>query len=143
MSELRTKIAGAVTMLVIGGLGAFALGHPQVPPRSPAAGPQVKQVAAPATLVKATDFENGGPDDSRRFTLAAATGTAPTRGRDRCDVRVPDGVALPRLAAARRTRPRARIKRSGAGRQAGHRTRKAPLDAPAGHKDIWRRGLIA
>jgi hypothetical protein len=63
MSELRTKIAGGLTILVIGGLGAFALSHPQAPPRSAGASPQVEEVAAPATLVRATDSENAGPDD--------------------------------------------------------------------------------
>jgi hypothetical protein len=63
MSELRTKIAAAVTILAIGGLGALALSHPQAPPRPAAASAQVRHVGSSATLVKHTGFENEGADD--------------------------------------------------------------------------------
>jgi hypothetical protein len=63
MSELRTKIAAGVTILAIGGLGMFALSHPQTPPHATGATAQVKHVATPATAVTVAGYENEGSDD--------------------------------------------------------------------------------
>ena len=66
MSELRTKIAAAVTILALGGLGGLALSHPQAPPPTAniqSASKPGKQVPVPAAPATSYGFERESADD--------------------------------------------------------------------------------
>lgn len=65
MSELRTKIAAAVTILALGGLGGLALSHPQAPP--PAVNVQAASKSGKASILATParnyDLEQENADD--------------------------------------------------------------------------------